>query len=99
MISIILWLLSITGFWLLCIVTARHRKLFHLKPLSQRAERIYKTAGFILLGLALAGTSLMPNPVDGILVWFGILTFASLLISALLAVQQQRKREHKVFKR
>ncbi len=93
MISIILWLLSITGFWLLCIVTARHRKLFHLKPLSQRAERAYKVAGFILLGLAIACTSLMPNPVDGILVWFGILTFASLLISALLAVQQQRKRK------
>lgn len=93
MISITLWLLSITGFWLLCIVTARHRKLFNLKTLSQRAERIYKIAGFLLLGLALAGTSLMPNPVYGILIWFGILTFASLLISALLAVQQQRKRK------
>ena len=92
MISITLWLLSITGFWLLCIVTARHRKLFHLKPLSQRAERVYKVAGFLLLGLALAGTSLLPNPVDGILICFGILTFASLLISALLAVQQQHKR-------
>ncbi len=92
MISAVIWLLSLTGFWLLCIVTARHRKLFNLKPLNQRAERIYKIAGFILLGLALACTSLMPNPVDGILVWFGILTFASLLISALIALRQQRKR-------
>ncbi len=92
MISAVIWLLSLAGFWLLCIVTARHRKLFNLKPLNQRAERIYKIAGFILLSLALAGTSLMPNPVDGILVWFGVLTFASLLISALIALRQQRKR-------
>lgn len=40
MISVVIWLLSLTGFWLLCIVTARHRKLFNLKPLNQRAERI-----------------------------------------------------------
>lgn len=92
MISAVIWLLSLAGFWLLCIVTARHRKLFNLQPLSPRAERIYKVAGFILLGLALACTSLMANPVDGILVWFGVLTFASLFISSLIALRQQRKR-------
>lgn len=92
MISAVIWLLSLAGFWLLCIVTARHRKLFNLKPLNQRAERNYKITGFILLAVALACTSFMPNPIDGILVWFGVLTFASVFISALIALRQQRKR-------
>ena len=95
MISVIIWLLSLVGFWLLCIVTARHRKLFHLKPLSQRAEQSYKITGFILLSIALVCTSLMANPIDGILAWFGILTFASLFISALIALRQQRVRARK----
>ena len=91
MISTVIWLLSLAGFWLLCIVTARHRKLFNLKPLNQRTERNYKIAGFTLLALALGCTSLMADPVEGILIWFGVLTFASLLISSLIAVKQQRK--------
>jgi len=95
MISAVIWLLSLAGFWLLCIVTARHRKLFNLKPLNRRAERNYKIAGFILLTVALACTSLMANPIDGILLWFGVLTFASLLISSLIALRQQRKRKAK----
>lgn len=93
MISAVIWLLSFTGFWLLCIVKAGHRKLFHLKPLSRRAERVYKIIGFALLALALLCTSFMMSPVDGILVWFGVLTFAPLFISALITVRRRQKRK------
>ncbi|WP_411161959.1 DUF3325 domain-containing protein [Idiomarina sp. HP20-50] len=93
MIALLMWLFSIAGFWLLCIVTARHRKLFNLNVISSSRERVYKLAGFTLLASGLACTVFMPNAVDALLVWFGVLTFSSLIISGLLTYKRQHKHQ------
>lgn len=92
MIIALIWFFSLAGFGLLGFATARHRKLFNLRPLSQRMERSYKVTGFILLAMALFCTTLMSDPVDGILIWFGVLTFSSLFTAAILSVQHSRKK-------
>lgn len=85
------WLTCFIGFWLLCLSTPRHRKVFSLIHLTNKQDILYRVSGlsFIFSGLAIA--IYHHGPGDGILLWVGVLTMTALLVATTLIFKQIRK--------
>ncbi|HEX5791897.1 MAG TPA: DUF3325 family protein [Rheinheimera sp.] len=85
----LLWLLCLSGFVLLSLAMPRYRRLFGLRHLSQRSERIWRLSGFALLLLSLLLVLQRQQLAEDLVTWFGILTMAALLVAAVLAYRQR----------
>lgn len=86
----LLWLLCLAGFTLLSLAMPRYRRLFGLRHLSSRAERIWRLSGFALLLLSLLLVLQRQQLAEDLVAWFGILTMAALLVAMLLAYRQHK---------
>ena len=85
----LLWLLCLAGFALLSLAMPRYRRLFGLRHLSQRSERIWRLSGFALLLLSLLLVLQRQQLAEDLVTWFGILTMAALLVASVLAYRQR----------
>lgn len=86
---ILLWLLCLAGFTLLSLAMPRYRRLFGLRHLSQRSERIWRLSGLALLLLSLLLVLQRQQLAEYLITWFGILTMAALLVASVLAYRQR----------
>jgi len=76
--------LSFAGFAALaCSMTKHHRDLFGKGP-SQERERALRLAGWMLLTLSVTPAIVQSGMSIGIVLWFGILTVAAVLVALLL---------------
>ncbi len=84
-------LLSLAGFWGLCLGASRHRHEFMGRKLSPRAEALLTWGGWLALALAFVVAMRGFGAGLGSVVWTGWLTIAAFLVVGALTWRAGRK--------